>query len=136
MVVKFEEKIDGNDDEEFSRQFRKSGDVWSIMEYTEVKCAFFEMSRCNRVQYKNELDDFFADVAMVGGYKQNNEKRYSMYHGFIWIKYGSLGSNNRRNIDDCVEEFIYRTFPVEVGKRKQGFIASKKRRNRINKLKI
>ena len=40
MVVKFEDEISGNDDEELSRQFRKSGDMWLIVEYTDVKCEF------------------------------------------------------------------------------------------------
>ena len=71
----------------------------------------------------------FADVAMVVGDKQNNEKRYSMYLGFIWIKYGSLESNNRRKIDNCAKELIYQTFPVEIRKRKRGFVASKEARN-------
>ena len=104
-VVKFEDKIDGNDNEELSRQFRKSWDVW-LMEYTKGKYEFCDTRRCNRVQYKNELDGLFSDVAMVGVDKNNHERRYSMYRGFTWIKYGSLGSNNWRKIDDCVEEII------------------------------
>lgn len=39
-LVEFEEELDGNDNKELSRQFRMLGDVWSIVEYIEVKCGF------------------------------------------------------------------------------------------------
>ena len=58
MVMKFEDGIDRNDDKEFSRQLRKSGDVWLIAEYTEGKREFCDTRRFDKVQYKNELDVF------------------------------------------------------------------------------
>lgn len=89
-----------------------------FVEYTELRCEFVEAHRCEMVQYRDELDVLFLDVDMVGGGKQNNDKRYFIYRGFTWIKYCALGSKNRRKVDDCVEELIYQTFPVEIGKRK------------------
>ena len=72
---------------------------------------------------------FLAAVVVRG--KQNNEKCYSMmYRGFTWIKYGSLGGNTMRKTNDCVDTLIYQTFPVEVGKMKRGFVASKEAGNR------
>ena len=124
-VVKFQNEVDCNTDEEFTKQFGKSDGEWLIVEYRDVRCEFCGTHKCDRVHYRFELDGLFEEVSLLD--KMNNEKRYSMYRRYTSLKHGPLGSKDRREIDDCVSSLIYRTFPIEVGKRKRGFIATNDR---------
>ena len=39
------------------------------------------------------------------------------------MKYGSLGSGVRKEVDQCVQDMVIQEFLVAVGKRKRGFVA-------------
>ena len=73
----------------------------------------------NNWYYMDALEGLLGEVALID-WKQN-EKRYAMYKKFTVIKYGALGSKQRGKLDECVQELIVNTFPVEHGKRKRGF---------------
>ena len=93
-----------------------------IVEYYGLIREFCEKHSCDRVQYRDELDGTIKEVNLLE--LKPNQKRYYMYHKFIWEKYGSLGSNVRHKADDYVQELIAGHFPVETGKRKRGFEAT------------
>ena len=52
-----------------------------------------------------------------------DRSRYMMYHQYTHIKYGSLGSGARKEVDQCVQDLVIQEFPVAVDKRKRGFVA-------------
>ena len=52
----------------------------------------------------------------------SNQSRYRMYSQYTKMKYGSLGSGVRKEVDRCVQYLIIQEFPVAVGKRKRGFL--------------
>lgn len=50
----------------------------------------------------NALESLITGMAVFD--KQTSKKRYSMYRRITLEKYGAMGGNNRRNIDDYVNE--------------------------------
>jgi len=118
-VVKFPEEVDDKEDAEFSAQFEKKDDKWMIVECVGVVCEFCESHTCDRVQYRVELEEMLSDVALLQ--IANDKKRYNMYRRFTFMRHSSLGSGVRRKLDECVQELIVETFPVESGKRKRGY---------------
>ena len=121
VVVKFPDECDSNEDEEFSKQFKKVDDNWTMVEYIGEECEFCEGHTCDRVQYRMELDNHLNEVALLE--MMPDQKRFQMYRRFTFIKHGNLGSGVRRKLDDCVQELIVAVFPVTAGKRKRGYEA-------------
>ena len=114
---------DENDDIEITRQFKKYNGEWKIVEYNGgYSCEFCEAHSCDRAQYRDELETIHEEVAQME--VPHNQKRYMMYCQFIAVKYGSLGNQIQRKLDECVQELIVGHFP-EAGKRKRGFQAVK-----------
>ena len=60
-----------------------------------------------------------VEVAMMNG--EPDQKSFTMYKMFEFVKHGVLGSKLRYNMDECVQELIISTFPVKAGKRKRSF---------------
>jgi len=52
----------------------------------------------------------------------NNQSRYKIYRKYTHMKYGSLGTGVRREVDECVQDLIMQEFPVERGMRRTGFV--------------
>ena len=116
-VVKFEEEEDDQEDSEFTKLFEKENGMWKIVECE--LCEFCETCSCDRALFRDELEIALTEEKMIE-HKRSNENRFAMYRKFIWMKHGHTGKV-RHEIDDCVEELILLTFPVEAGKRKRGF---------------
>ena len=95
-VVKFQNEVDCNNDEEFTKQFGRSDGEWLIVEYRDVRCEFCETHKCDRVHYRFELEELFEEVSLLD--KMNNEKRYSMYCRYTSVKHGPLGSKDMREV--------------------------------------
>ena len=118
-VLKFPEDDNDEDDYELRRQFIKVNGEWSIVDYGGYSCEFCEAHCCDRAQYREELDGMLEYVRQLD--LKPNQKRYQMYRRFISEKHGFCGTNMRHMVDDCVQELIVATFPVETGKRKRGY---------------
>lgn len=101
------------------------GGEWLLVENTEIKGKLYEIHRYGRIQYMNALESLITGMAVFD--KQTSKKRYSMYRRITLEKYGAMGGNNRRNIDDYVNELNCQTFPMEVGEMKRAIVDSKQR---------
>ena len=91
---------DEKDDDEFTKLFTKYDGQWQFVEV--LVCEFCEEKNCNRVVYRDELDDKLDEVKIGEG--KINGKRYTKYCAFVWMKHGQVGSRMRLKIDDCVME--------------------------------
>ena len=120
-VMKFsEEGHDDNDDIELRRQFGKVNGEWIVVDYKGFFCEFCEGTQCDRAQFADELDGFLEEVKQMS--LPSNQSRYKMYRWSTNMKYGSLGTGVRKEVDECVQDFIMQEFPVEKGMRRTGFI--------------
>ena len=97
--------------------------VLGKIQFCGPKCEFCEGFMCDRMEYKEELEDMLRDVGFQVG--TSKQKRFMMYRKFTFVRHGYLGKNERREVDYCVRDIIHATFPVEKGKRKRGFEAFK-----------
>ena len=122
-VIKFLDEIDDGEDKYFTNQFKRVDDAWKIVEFCGPKCEFCEGFMCDRMEYKEELEDMLRDVGFQVG--TSKQKRFMMYRKFTFVGHSYLGKNERREVDYCVRDIIHATFPVKKGKRKRGFEAFK-----------
>ena len=120
-VLKFpEDEHDDNDDIELRRQFGKVNGEWIIVDYGGYICEFCDGTQCDRAQFGDDLDSFMGQVEQMS--LPNNQARYKVYRQYTHMKYGSLGTGVRREVDVCVQDLIMQEFPVERGMRRTGFV--------------
>ena len=122
----FDDIMFGEDEEsdEFGENKRyvvKVMGKWQMVVEGGGECNYCHTNQCDRMKYSRELDEMVQEANDYDNL--NNEKRFTTYRSFSYMKWGRMGTGNRRKLCDCVQKFILEHFPVDKGKRKRGFQA-------------
>ena len=100
-----------------------SGD-WTRKRPFVFTCEFCGGTECDRVQYKEELQDDLDDKLHFNGDPDDfphNEMRKAMYRDHIYTKYGILGQGVRIQPAACVLAFVQKRIPTPTGVENLGF---------------
>ena len=114
-------EVDDGEDPYFTNQFKKVDDAWKIVDFCRPCCEYCDGYMCDRMEWKEEIEDMLRDVASQVG--SNKEKRFMMYRKFTAMRHGYLGKGKRVEVCYCVRDIILHTFPVEAGTRQQCLVS-------------
>ena len=81
----------------------------------EAQCEFCFGHSCDRVQFKETLQEDIEDILLYDQDLPANAKRWTIYRKHIQHKFGRLGSNNCRQPSGCVMKLVRGYFPNPTG---------------------
>ena len=127
-LVLVKNRDDGRDESdvfEIKKYFEKmtSGN-WHRKDPFVFKCEFCGGAECDRVEFREELQDDLEDKLHFDGDPDDfphNEMRKAMYRDHIYTKHGVLGHGVRIQPAACVLAFIRQRIPTPSGVENVGF---------------
>ena len=118
-LFKFTDDEEDEKDVEIKKCVQKTDGEWHVVDYRDDKCEYCDTYRYDISQYRKDLEELLAEAASRD--VMTKEKIYMMYRRFTRMKYGSMGTENRRKLCGCVQELIIEHFPVEKVERKRRY---------------